>query len=63
MTMREHASRVADDVTAELVECAAAPEPEPVLTMLPATPMAVLITDTVRTASIEQVGADPPPED
>jgi hypothetical protein len=57
--MVEGGGKIADLVTAELIECQ--PEPEPVVTeALPAAPDASPV-QAAQDATIEQTGADPPP--
>lgn len=59
--MRESGPNVSDHATAELVDMTP-PEP-PMRVIVPVLPAPdVTVADTVRTASIERVGADPPPE-
>ena len=57
--MIEAGSKIADLVTAEMVECA--PEPEaPQAVPLPQAPDATPVQQAAQ-ATIEQTGADPPP--
>lgn len=60
MATTERASRMRDHVSAEMVDCTP-PEPVRATVPLPSPPTSTPIRESA-TATVEQTGADPPPE-